>query len=481
MSAILSQRNSLAKELVDKGIELEVIKGAGSEFVRAIRGMEELHGKKFVDLTPEEQDIWRRAATKQSLMTHQSLIARSATMTGDVVGSQQNIDDLAAGENTRPKPPEQPSSPANPDTAIVLDFLKKGDRAGAIKYMQDQERLKASRTGTGSGAKAKKGLDVTERKRIYGTVRNSIVSVIQIPEKIDVNNRFDKTAGILPTDAELNELTRGLVESLDTANTLPSNMLRIIRDIEKEANAGLKILQGESPTPILDRDGNGRIVFHRDTSVEDRVKARQYAAIVAYFDSAQGKGFKEWLVKSANQTAYDPYGPRSVDSGSPDSGQYLPEGAGGEDASPQPQEQKGASQVKTEVPPDSKLGQLLIQDLGFQVGSWITHKPTYSAGHGRWMRSNYAYQIVGIERSGTPGGEASYWVKVLRYHDTGIGGVKTQEISMPIEEVKGFTATSMPSAVQKELEGRDQAEAAKPETQEVVPPTPPPDVSKSHW
>ena len=39
----------------------------------------------------------------------------------------------------------------------------------------------------------------------------------------------------------------------------------------------------------------------------------------------------------------------------------------------------------------------------------------------------------------------------------------------------------MPSAVQKELEGRDQAEAAKPETQEVVPPTPPPDVSKSHW
>ena len=106
MSAITSQRNELAKALVKQGIELEVIKGVGSEYVRTIRGMEELHGKKFLDLTPEEQDIWRRSATKQSLMTHQAMIARSATMSGGATGSQQNIDDLAAGENTRPKQPK---------------------------------------------------------------------------------------------------------------------------------------------------------------------------------------------------------------------------------------------------------------------------------------------------------------------------------------------------------------------------------------
>ena len=315
MSAILSQRNSLAKSLIDKGIELEVIKGVGSEYVRAIRGMEKLHGKKFSDLTPEEQDIWSRRATKQSLMTHQALIARSATTTGGVVGSQQNVDDLAAGEDTRPKPL---SAPTNPDAAIVNKKIADGNLEGAEEYMRKQQEIKASGSRT-----AKTGLDNTGQKRIGEIVRNNIVSAIQIPEKIDVNNALDKTSGALPTDAELSELTRGLVDSLDVKRTLPANMLNIVSEIQSQAQSGLRILQGESPTPILDRDSEGRIVFHRDTSIEDRVKARQHAAIVAYFDSAQGQAFKAWLTESATTGAYKTFflsPPSASGAGAPSSG-----------------------------------------------------------------------------------------------------------------------------------------------------------------
>ena len=426
-TALRSQMNRLTTKLIDMGIDAAITEGVGNEYVQAIRGMEELHGKKFEDLTPEEQDIWSRRATKQSLMTHQALIARSATTTGGVVGSQQNVDDLAAGEDTRPKQPELPSPPTNADAAIVNKMIADGDLEGAKEFIRKKEEIKAS--GSRTGTKAKAGLDNTGQKRIGEIVRNNIVSTIQIPEKIDVNNRFDKTSGMMPTDEELNELTRGLVDSLDVKRTLPANMLNIVREIESQAEAGLRILQGESPTPILDRDNDGRIVFHRNTSIEDRVKARQHAAVVAYFDSAQGQAFKKWLNESAsNSNAYKIFFPSQASTAQPaqdDSGNTFgttdsPGDQGGSpETTPPNREPSPRPALRTSpIVPNSETEMAIREKLGIDWGSgdWLS----------RPLHPGYRYRVTGFFSTGDPSEPIK--IKAERYDQS--GGTRSVWISI---------------------------------------------------
>ena len=254
------------------------------------------------------------------------------------------------------------------------------------------------------------------------------------------------------------------------SRTLPIDMLDRIRKFERNARTEMAKIQRKHPnTPLFDQDDNGRVVFHRDVSEEDKVLAREYASAITYFDSPQGKAFKGWLTKSANKGAYNtffqPQSSSPGQSGQDGSGQHLPltEGAGDPGGKGGQSSESTTRQARTPIPQGSDLEGSITEQYGFAVGDWINPPPVWVKGStvaksGKtrqegWKPQGYSYKIIGFYRTGETG-NPKISIKVEKYSKGFMGGHTKKEEWLTMDQVikDKFKKTTMPKLVSEEEE-----------------------------
>ena len=260
-------------------------------------------------------------------------------------------------------------------------------------------------------------------------------------------------------------LTEDLVNELGTSGTLPIDMLDRIRKFERNARTEMAKIQRKHPnTPLFDQDDNGRVVFHRDVSEEDKVLAREYASAITYFDSPQGKAFKGWLTKSANKGAYNTFfQPQPSSPGQPPkggSGQHLTPTGGAGDSGGQGVQRPASTtrQTRTPIPQGSDMEGGITEQYGFAVGDWINPPPVWAKGsataksrkarQGRWKPQDHSYKILGFYRTGEAG-NPKISIRVEKHSKGFTGGYTKKEEWLTMDQVvkDEFKKTTMPKLI----------------------------------